>query len=878
MMWLLCAWAVAKPTLEADRLEAEWKSLQLLRADSERYRIVEEPITLTDGPVSLTITEGVLVPIFSGHTPRDRRALRKLQIDETDHGTMAFVGFAFTAAEATATVSWQERADNLIFANHMVRNLQHPRADFEAVADGAPWTNAVSEGLILSIDPAVEAAFVGTEDEVGDPFEVVVYGDKPRLGARARAVQLLETRVARMKDAGIEPGRYIASDRVAAARGLAPEEGQHLVMDLHGSTNLGSVMDEATAQPRALRWMTLLRDDTGVIDPRRQSVLTAFDIGAGGRAVRFPITGVPFPPADPNDPLSPPAAPVRMEAYDAYTNMVVIPRAADAEVVFTARLKLRAVGGPVQWFDLQIPRAGTRSQFELEGAQRYPDGADLVATNPMIAFDPVFGSRPAEDEDEDEDRDDDPVVRVSPDKPPPKRLQADPYLQRSESRITIALPEPLEAGEDLILDVTWRDVWDTMNMAFLVPQAGVEIGVNLGEGSGRREFLPRLAGAPTGNPSRFRARVAIPKRSKLNVALSGVQMRATEQEDWKIFESGYTGHAVTFANVAVARFEMHDEHAEGFPTIRTRMLGTGDGPAFAQEARRVIHFFQGYLPEYPWPEHEIFQGPADLDAWVWVASHEMTNIMKTRASNSRSAMALARDEFTAQHLFAHELAHQWWGHLVRPVHGEDFWIAETFAEAFSCIYLDAAFGIGGERMDEKRRTWERPEAQRRIPRASLTDAYGSAYQPSIVYDYGPFVFHTMLRARMGHTPYHAAIDLLIVDHPHQPLTTERLLAYVNMASTKDRRDFFDFWVYGGFVPEDVVLRHRFDGQALHVEITSDVPFGTYDVAVVVDGKTHWVDVIDGRGVASLPLDERPDTVALDPDHLTLIKRRRTLTE
>jgi hypothetical protein len=877
MFSLFCFAAWALPTLEADRLEAEWKSLQLLRADPDRYRIVEEPFTLSEGPLSLTITEGVLVPVFSGHTPRDRRALRELDIDETDHGTMDFVGFAFSAATGTATVTWQERADQLIFANHMVRNLKHPKADFEAVADGEPWTDVVSEGLILSIDPAVEAAFMGPDDGEGDPFEVVVYGDKPRLGARARAVQIVENRVALMKRAGIDPGRQIASDRVAAARGLAPATGQHLVLDLHGATHLGSVMDPSSAQPKALRWMTLLRDDTGVLDPRRQSVVSAFDVSAGGRIVRFPITGMPFPPLDPDDPLSPPAAPVRMEAYDSYTNILVAPRAADVEVFFTARLKLRAVGGPLQWFELQIPRAGTKKQFEVQSAQRYPDGAELLATNPMISFDPVFGSQTPEEEDDEVS--DDAVVRVDKDKPPPpKRLQADPYLQRPESRITIALPEPLEAGEVVIIDVSWQDVWSLTNMRYVVPSPGVEIGISLGAGSGRRDFLPRLAGAPTGNPSRFRARVAVPTRSKLKVALSGVQQNTSEEGDWTFFESGYTDHAVTFANVAVARFAVHDESADGFPTIRTRMLDTGDGPAFAQEARRVIQFYQGYLPTYPWPEHEVFQGPGALDGWVWVASHEMTNIMKTRTSNSRSAMALARVEHTAAYLFAHELAHQWWGHLIRPVHREDFWISETFAEEFSCIYLDAVFGICSDSMERKRTAWESSEDQRHIPRASLTAAYSSPSQPSIVYDYGPYVFHTMLRARMGHTPYHAALDLLLVDHAHEPLTTERLLAYINLASEKDRTDFFDFWVFGGFVPEDVQLRHRFHDGRLHLEVTSDVPFGTFDVAVAIDGFTHWIDVVDGHGNASIPLDIAPDTVALDPDALSLIKRRRDTPE
>ena len=57
-------------------------------------------------------------------------------------------------------------------------------------------------------------------------------------------------------------------------------------------------------------------------------------------------------------------------------------------------------------------------------------------------------------------------------------------------------------------------------------------------------------------------------------------------------ESGHTEHAVPFADVALARFAVHDEKAvQGFPVVRTRLID-GDGAQFANETRRLIHFYQ----------------------------------------------------------------------------------------------------------------------------------------------------------------------------------------------------------------------------------------------------------------------------------------------
>ncbi len=857
----------------ADTLEREWQSLMLLRADPSRYRIVEQPLTLSEGPLSVTIPENaVLVPIFSGHTVNERSAKRSLKQQAwedgratpapMERGSKRFVGFSFAETEASVTVSWVERADHVIFANHRVLKLGEPREALESVARGEPWTTTAQEGLVLSVDPQVEALFLGP-DQDSDPFEVVVYGDKVRQSARQRAAQLVERRLAVMARAGLDAGRWIASDRVAVSRGLVGASGEHGLLDLHVDTNLGSLADDARNQPTDIDWLTALRDETGASDSRRRVLVAALDGDAKGRIIADRIVGVPFPPEDPADPLSPPVAPVRLTVADAFVDVLAVPRAADIEVELHARLKLTAVGGSRQWFELNIPRAGSPRAFEVRSIERL-DGTPLLAETPLVLHDPVLTSRPEPEPEPDDDEEEDerePGEDPGPKAPPPR----DPYLERPESRVSVVLPEPLAAGESVVLDVTWRDVW---------PWAQVLLGglMSAGEGSGLQGFLPRLEGAPTGNPSTFRVRVRTPARTRMRVAVSGETTRQWVHDEWNITEAAATDHPVPFANIAMSRFTVHDEPAqEGFPAIRTRILGSG-GPMFAAETRRLIGFYEGYLPRYPFPEHEVFQAPSKVNGYVWIAAHEMTQVMTAITTGMMGSASLGRGGNVANRVFAHELAHQWWGHLVRPAHMDDFWLAETFAESFACMYMEAAFDGCRELMARKREGWERWEAPA-VPRLSLTDAYSSVHQPAIVYDYGPLVFQQMLRPRLGHLGYHAALDVLMQDKAHDAVTTEQLQDFFARATKTELSDFFDFWVYGGFVPEQVTLDWRQEGETFVAEVTSDVPFGTFDVPVVLDDESEvWVVVRDGRGRVELP-ETRPSTVQLDPHGLILTRKR-----
>jgi aminopeptidase N len=260
----------------------------------------------------------------------------------------------------------------------------------------------------------------------------------------------------------------------------------------------------------------------------------------------------------------------------------------------------------------------------------------------------------------------------------------------------------------------------------------------------------------------------------------------------------------------------------------------------------------------------------------------MVNV-QVMESTSRHVGGSPDDNHLVHRVYAHELAHQYWGHLAPPASIEDFWIAETFSEVFSCMYVGAAFDPKecASEMKDKRLYWEARDPGP-LATASLSRAYSTFRQPRVVYDYGPYLFAEMLRPRLGKEAFFGALDLLLTEHPHEPVTTERLQQYLEAASGQDLSDFFDFWVHSGFVPH-LQLSWTVDGSDVVGEVTSDVPFGTFDVAVRVwdpkgdETKQAWaqVQVVDGVGrfVVPRPGPAKRLKIELDPDLRTLARSR-----
>ena len=430
----------------------------------------------------------------------------------------------------------------------------------------------------------------------------------------------------------------------------------------------------------------------------------------------------------------------------------------------------------------------------------------------------------------------------------------------------------------------WKDIWPTStvilqqpgpdatdpNNGQLGPQEGADVLQVRGNATTAENLIPRLAGAPNGNPSKFVIRVIHPADGRMLAAVSGVGTTYDNQtnEEWYLVTSEYQEHRVPFVTMALGKWAVHDTLALGdIPGVRVRAESNSAARALGQEARQFIDWAHGYLPVYPYPELEVFESRPGDDTQVWVADH---GLLRTQQAKVQGLVTGEQETDPTRRKFAHELAHQWWGQLVRPAHLEDFWFAEVFSESFAQAYMEAVGEDYDKAMRLKREAWSNPKGgETMAPRASLTDAYQSQYQPSIVYNYGPYVFQENLRHQLGHIPYHAALDLITREKAHSAITTEQLKDYFELAGDRPLDDWFDFWVYQGLIPKWINAEwSRNDDGTCQIDASVDIPFGRFDLPVFVDAEEFLIPMEHGSGQVIAPCSAEP-TIELDPEYRVL---------
>lgn len=887
-MVVLCAWALAFG--QAPQAETTWSrfaAVASLEAEPARVRPLEAPLTIREGPATYRLSGGYLVPVFGGQASstwtayaRELAAKQREQglevriPTEAERGSREVVGVLWVGGTGTVTVDLDDRADGMLFANSLVLAGHAERDDVVDIAHGrAPLTASVTELAWISVDPAVDAAFAGPEGL--DPYELVVFG-------ATNQTERLAARVARRFDERLDlfatqflfVANRIAWDRIDQAQATVGPKGTFALVDALTDRRLAQVAPNQAGP--ADRWLTAVRDESGAVDTRRRVRISARGVSGRGRLVDALIGGEVFPGLDPDDPTSAPLPPVRAVGESAKVIVGAVPEGNDARVEVTSDLTFRAVGGPISRIELRIRKADPNAKdFEFVDA-RLMDGTPLLGQAartltlgpPEPNPDPT--PRPPVPPDGDDDRP----------PPPPRPDRLDPV---SFAIVELLLPQPLPAGEVVTVRTQHRDRWALTN---LVEIQGIGFR-SLGTSSGLQEILPAVTPTPPGGTWNWDITVKVPETSKWRPAVTGRTVAEGVQGGWYGVRA-QSEREGRWPSVVIGKFVLHKvPPVSGMPGVRVNLLPDHYNSihTFGPEIRRVVNFYQGFLPKFPVGELEVVESPRQHGGgFTWVAPHGMVAVQKTMKDSAvykqPNGPNLRNDlPRLEESIFSHEIAHQYWGHLAPPATAEDFWISETMSEAFSCLYVGHAFKHKDcvNRMVEYRRRWTSRTED--LLTASLTRAYENPWrQPDIVYRYGPVTLLDGLQRQLGPGVFFGALDRLLRDHPYEPLTTERLQAYFERASGRDLGNWFDFYVHGGYLPR---LRVQWQAQGRRVKgtVAADVPFGTFDVPIRVLTKSgptdRLVTVTDGVGpfVIDVP-DAKVKGIEVDPAKMIITRSIR----
>ena len=865
LAWIALAWGLT-PEEADDRI----RSMDDLEAVTALARPVDRPIRLRQGVMDVTLTSGAMVPVFSGHFAgawenEAGKFLRKLRDRDPEatlpsaeqRGDRELVGFVWVDGEGSVGVDLPYEADALELGNRQVMYLGAEREAMEPVALGLePFRTQATEGLFLTTSPELDALFLGPE--ATDPYEIVVWAGSSKL---RRAVELLERRLELWDAVGLDLGGQVAAERTVTQ--LGGEIEHTWVVDLHTEARYGRVSNVPTPDDRWLAWV----DGHRLSQSWDGEVVTAGFSPQGGARWSH-ISGLPADTVDPDDQLSAPRSShqQRIEHVQARVLVQHQRNALTLPVEITNRVTLRAEADML-FVELIVPRVeAVADTFEWVSAA-LPDGTPLarpeqverraseVVTREKPKPKPKPGPWEPDDDDEDEER-------------------------VTAHRVRLVFPELVRAGDEVVVDLQWKDSWPLAHLSE-VDAVGT---VSHGKSSGLQRFLASLEG-DEGQGYAFDARVGLPADSKLVAVVSGPD----EQEvsggwRWTVVEGV---DRARFPNVVVGDYRTrYDKAAKGMPAVRVSLLQGDDKrlKTLGAQARGIMAYYETFLPSYGLPEYDIVEGPAAIDHYTWVAPHGMQVMQRTL--QTRGLADLARMKTTDDGgwgVFAHEVAHQWWGQQAQPGGLDDRWMVESFAEVFSCMFVAKVHENVKKCLDQRQETRRALEgnlstlADHRVS-VSLAEAYHEGPQGFVVYQYGPYVLQQMLRPRVGTDAFFLGVHQMLKDHPREGITNERLQHYLERASGQKLGDFFDFWVRQGIVP-GVDITATIHRGTLELTGTTDVPFGVFEVPVVLTDKLtkrqilHRLQFRDGEAYGEVVGDfRRGVSVDIDPGNRTPLKR------
>lgn len=224
------------------------------------------------------------------------------------------------------------------------------------------------------------------------------------------------------------------------------------------------------------------------------------------------------------------------------------------------------------------------------------------------------------------------------------------------------------------------------------------------------------------------------------------------------------------------------------------------------------------------------------------------------------------DSFFNELLLPHEIAHQWWGNVVRSADYRTGWLTEAMANYSALEFLERENGPGtaGKLLTLFRSDLMRKDNGQTLESAGPIDLGERLIEPgsllrwhAITYEKGAFVLR-MLQQRLGEAKFRQMQIRLLNEFASKPITNDEFRAVAASFVPPDQPDrslesFFETWVYGTGVP--VLKLHgagrhlTVDASGINDDFTADLP-----MACVSSSRkkiVHWIQISSGSNPVDL---------------------------
>lgn len=443
-------------------------------------------------------------------------------------------------------------------------------------------------------------------------------------------------------------------------------------------------------------------------------------------------------------------------------------------------------------------------------------------------------------------------------------------------RIEVSLPAPLTEAVDTSIQFAYEAVLDCNSKTTMLKSCSFDK-----EFQSVMFFDYFLQHGEVGHAP-FSSTLHVLTEQGVVAAAPGIPLPAQPTDDgrlsWTFLQPERTSNAgFTIANYQPVGDEVPEPASKANPFVRVYTIGSfiKNAALVVKTAKKMLDFFGQRFVAFPWAGVNIIQNAQSLGGGYAPLSGVFM---------LRQVFGMVENGWywtMANELMAHELAHQWWGNLARPLKSGDVSLSESLAEFSSCLYTEKVLGNRSQIIGDNLSYMYTVPWNADVPLGSnYVTGSGQAYVP-IVYHKGAVVMD-MLRIELGEATMLQGLAHYAEAFDRDYAEVSDLQASMEAVSGRNLSWYFKQWFMGkgaihvqfaGRVQPAEGGKWRFRLRATtlgYVTMRFKLPIRVTHV----DGSTtdSFVDIIpdgDGPAVGEVLLDKRPRGIRADPDRRLL---------
>jgi hypothetical protein len=286
----------------------------------------------------------------------------------------------------------------------------------------------------------------------------------------------------------------------------------------------------------------------------------------------------------------------------------------------------------------------------------------------------------------------------------------------------------------------------------------------------------------------------------------GKTIRRAEEGDENVVETK-VDVPVQFAVVLAGDYSFKEENRDGL-IIRVATYALKNERAIKQLtdlSATIIKFYQEFLGPFPFPEFNILEidsyGFGQAPPGVMFITKEAFNPLGGTEENQIYSGGV-------NERFAHEIAHQYWGHVVKMPSHEEQWLTESFAEYSAALFMKA--GKGDAEYKSIVSHWK-PGANLATEKAPIPLA-NRVYDPSerriqnairtgLLYEKGPLLL-SALHKELGDQQFLTFLKSYQKSFRWKFGSTKTIASFLQFMTKKDYMPFFEQYYWGTGMPKE----------------------------------------------------------------------------